>query len=88
MTPSDTPNVRPMQERERRIAAQLEVYAIRCTEIFARVFDGKILLVDAADLCFDAATASGLADEIGHDQLQKLLATCIATASKEGDQRR
>lgn len=85
MTPSDTRNVRPLQDRERRIAAQLEVFTVRCTEIFARVFDGKLLLVDAADLCFDAATASGLADEIGHDQLQKLLAACVAAAAKEGE---
>jgi len=69
-----------------RLDAMLRLFTVRAVEIFGNVIDGRIALVDGADLLFDAATASGLADRIGHDTLQKLLAAAFATAAKEGDQ--
>lgn len=75
-------------ERQPRLDVMLHLFTVRAVEVFGNVIDGRITLVDGADLLFDAATASGLAERIGHDSLQKLLAAAFATAAKEGDQRR
>jgi hypothetical protein len=81
----NTPNVAEPQERDSMLAAQLALFTIRAAEIFDRVLTGKLLMVDAADLLFDASVASGLDAAVGTDQIQKLLACAFASASAERD---
>jgi hypothetical protein len=66
---------------------QIELFAIRAAQIFNRVLSGKLLIIDAADILYDAAVASGLESAIGTDNVQKIMACAFASASAERDQR-
>lgn len=79
------PYTQPDSARKRRIEAQLRIFQDRAVDVFRRVFEGSLLLIDAADLMNDAATSSGLADEIGIDNVQRLLAAAVAVAAAEND---
>jgi hypothetical protein len=74
-----------MTAHDYQLNAQLDLFAIRAAEIFDRVLTGKMLMVDAADLLFDASVASGLDANVGTDQVQKIMAVAFASASAERD---
>jgi hypothetical protein len=59
---------------------QIELFAIRSAELAERVYAGRMLFLDGVDLLFDAAIWSGLVDEIGVDDVQRLMAAAFATA--------
>jgi hypothetical protein len=71
------------EERDKKLAAQLELFTTRAVQIFEGVEAGRILMVDGADLLHDAAEASGLIAAIGEDNLQRLLAACFANATQD-----
>ena len=60
---------------EHCIAQQLEILALRSFELADRVAAGQLQFLDAVDLAFDSAEASGLADLVGYDVIQIVLAT-------------
>jgi hypothetical protein len=60
---------------ERCIAQQLEILARRSFELADRVAAGELQFLDAVDVAFDSAVASGLAESVGYDVIQIVLAT-------------
>ena len=74
-----------MTAHDSHLNAQLDLFAIRAAEIFDRVLTGHMLILDAADILYDASIASGLEASIGTDQVQKLMACAFASASASRD---
>jgi hypothetical protein len=68
-----------------QLSAQLDLFTIRAVEIFHRVLAGEILMVDAADLLYDASISSGLDASVGTNTVQKVMAAAFASASAERD---
>jgi hypothetical protein len=66
--------MRPGINLERGTTRQLELLALRSFELADRVAAGELQFLDAVDVAFDSAVASGLADLVGYDVLQVLLA--------------
>ena len=58
---------------ENHQAKQLEILALRSFQLADRVASGELQFLDAIDVAFDAAVASGLADEVGDDVTQTVL---------------
>jgi hypothetical protein len=56
-----------MTPHDSQLSAQLRLFAIRAAEIFDRVLICKMLIVDAADILYDASIASGLDASVGID---------------------
>jgi hypothetical protein len=56
---------------------QLELLALRSFQLADRVASGELQFLDAVDVAFDAAVASGLADSVGYDIIQTVLATAF-----------
>jgi hypothetical protein len=54
---------------------QLEILALRSFELADRIAAGQLQFLDAVDVAFDSAEASGLADLVGYDVIQIVLAT-------------
>jgi hypothetical protein len=52
----------------------LGLFAVRCDEIAARVATGALPIVDGVDLLYEAAVWSGLADAVGDDRVQQVMA--------------
>jgi hypothetical protein len=65
-----------------RVKQQLELFAIRCINYSDDVAAGKLDFLDAADLCQDAAVASGLAASVGMDVVQAVMCTAFANARR------
>jgi hypothetical protein len=59
---------------ERCIAQQLEILARHSFELAERVAAGELEFLDAVDVAFDAAVASGLEESVGFDVIQIVLA--------------
>jgi hypothetical protein len=57
--------------------AQLELFAIRCSELADRVSAGKIKFIDAVDMAHSAAIWSGLVDGAGDDAVQVVMAAAF-----------
>jgi hypothetical protein len=62
---------------ERRITRQLEILALRSFELADRVAAGELQFLDAVDVAYDSAVASGLADSVGYDVVQAVLAAAF-----------
>jgi hypothetical protein len=58
-------------------ARQLELLALRSFQLADRVASGELQFLDAVDVAFDSAVASGLADKVGYDVIQVVLATAF-----------
>ena len=58
-------------------AKQLELLALRSFQLADRVASGELRFLDAVDVAFDAAVASGLADSVGYDAIQAVLAAAF-----------
>jgi hypothetical protein len=56
---------------------QLELLALHSFQLADRVASGELQFLDAVDVAFDAAIASGLADSVGYDVIQTVLATAF-----------
>jgi hypothetical protein len=56
---------------------QLELLALRSFQLADRVASGELQFLDAVDVAFDAAVASGLAEAVGYDVIQAVLATAF-----------
>ena len=61
----------------------LKLFAERCCELADHVTDGRIRFLDAIDVAWDAAQASGLVQSVGSDHVQKLMACAFAEVGKE-----
>jgi hypothetical protein len=60
---------------EQCITQQLEILARHSFELADRVAAGELEFLDAVDVAFDAAVASGLEESVGFDVIQIVLAT-------------
>jgi hypothetical protein len=58
--------------------AQLELLAIRASELADRVAAGEVKFLDAVDMSYSAAVWSGLIENAGDDLVQKVLAASFA----------
>jgi hypothetical protein len=63
-------------------SGQIELFAIRASELADRVAAGQISFIDAVDMAYSAAVWSGLADSIGDDAIQKVLQAAFANTSR------
>ena len=65
------------------VGAQLKLLTLRACGLADLVTAGAMHFLDAVDVCYDAACASGLVAAIGDDQVQKLLAAAFAEIGRE-----
>jgi hypothetical protein len=63
-----------------RASRQLEIFARRCLELADRVAEHRTAFLDAIDIAYEAATWSGLVDEVGDDVVQACMAAAFANA--------
>jgi hypothetical protein len=56
---------------------RVELLAIRAAELAERVNRGGIGFIDAVDMAYSAACWSGLCDDVGDDNVQKILAAAF-----------
>jgi hypothetical protein len=59
---------------------QLELFAIRCSELADRVQRGEIGFIDAVDMAYSAAQWAGLTESAGDDAVQAVMAAAFANA--------
>jgi thiamine pyrophosphate-dependent acetolactate synthase large subunit-like protein len=64
-------------------SARLDLFAIRCRDLRDRVGSGSITFVDAVDMSYSAAVWSGLADDVGDDAVQQVMALAFGTIEVE-----
>lgn len=57
---------------------QLELFAIRASELADRVAAGQIAFIEAVDMAYSAAQWAGLADSVGDDAVQKIMAAAFS----------
>jgi hypothetical protein len=62
--------------------AQLELLAIRSSELSDRVAAGEIGFLDAIDMAYSAAIWSGLIDNAGDDVVQTVMAAAFAKSGE------
>jgi hypothetical protein len=79
MNSNNLAHATPIPDRnfEDRQAKQLELLALRSFRLADRVASGELQFLDAVDVAFDAAVASGLIDEVGEDVIQVVLAVAF-----------
>ena len=73
MSETAAKNITCMEHRTR----QLKTLALRRLELADRVAAGELEFLDAVDVAFDSAEASGLADSVGYDVIQVILAAAF-----------
>lgn len=61
-------------------ARQIELFAIRCSELADRVAGGQIAFTEAVNMAYSAAQWSGLIDSVGDDAVQKVMTAAFAKA--------
>jgi hypothetical protein len=59
--------------RKSRVTRQLEILALRSSELADRVKAGELELLDGVDMALSAAEWSGLIESVGHDVVQTVL---------------
>jgi hypothetical protein len=62
--------------------AQLQLFARRCLDFADRVAANQIAFLDAIDVCYEAALAAGLVDDLGDDIVQATMAAAFANAKR------
>jgi hypothetical protein len=62
---------------------RIELFAVRCRDLRDQVVDGRMLFIDAVDMAYSAAVWSGLADDLGDDVVQQVMAAAFGTVSSE-----
>jgi hypothetical protein len=71
--------------RERQLdglARKVLAFEDRCFDMAARVDAGNVLIVDAVDVLWDSAVASGLVDQIGDDAVQQIMSNAFMEIRK------
>jgi hypothetical protein len=63
-------------------SSQIELFAIRASELADRVAAGQMSFIDAIDTAYSAAIWSGLVDSIGDDAVQKVMQAAFANISR------
>ena len=63
---------------------QFEMFALRSFDFADRVEAGEIKFLDAVDVLYDSAVASGLVDSVGDDAVQAAMAVAFATVRRRG----
>jgi hypothetical protein len=53
---------------------RLDLFGTRCRDLVERINSGSISFIDAVDMAYSAAIWSGLADDLGDDAVQKVMA--------------
>lgn len=61
---------------------QLDLFAIRCRQLAEQVDNGIIDFISAVDTAYSAAQWSGLADSVGDDQVQQIMAQAFMRARR------
>jgi hypothetical protein len=61
---------------------QLELLALRSFDFADRVNAGELKFLDAIDVLYHSAVASGLVDAVGDDMVQATLAAAFATVQR------
>ena len=59
------------------VARQIEILIRHATTLALRVEAGQLGFIDAIDICYEAAVASGMAESVGDDQIQSILHDCF-----------
>lgn len=60
-----------------RRARQLELLAIRSSELADRVIAGQLEFLDAVDMAYSAVAWSGLVESVGDNAVQKVIAAAF-----------
>jgi hypothetical protein len=68
-----------MTATKSRATQQLEILALRSFDFADRVRTNEVRFLDAIDVLYDSAVASGLVDAVGDDIVQATLAAAFAT---------
>jgi hypothetical protein len=66
--PNTAPGKNPQVDR------RLDLFAIRCRDLRDRVMAGSLPFTTAVDMAYEAAVWSGLADDVGDDRVQAIMA--------------
>jgi hypothetical protein len=72
----------PQRQFQALTKPQLELFAIRCSELAGRVLAGTIPFIDAIDMAHSAAVWSGLVESVGDDGIQKVMAAAFMTVPR------
>lgn len=74
--------IAPDVAAEDRAQRQLGLFAARCHQIAERVAAGELPIVEGVDLLYSAAIWSGLADNVGDDHIQQVMADAFLRARR------
>jgi hypothetical protein len=58
---------------------RIDLFAIRCRDLRDQVAAGRLPFIDAVDMGYTAAIWSGLADDVGDDTVQRIMALAFGT---------
>ena len=58
---------------------RLELFAVRCRDLRDRVAAGRLAFIEAVDMAYSAAVWSVLADDLGDDAVQQVMALAFGT---------
>ena len=65
-----------------RCQRRLELFGIRCRQMVERVNSGAVPFILAVDCLYEAAIWSGLADDVGDDIVQRVMADAFRQARR------
>jgi hypothetical protein len=82
ISPPDKASRRERQRDGYSLARKIDLFELRCFDCAERVNTGDIAFLDAIDVLFDSAVASGLADQIGTDSVQEIMHNAWAEVRK------
>jgi hypothetical protein len=63
---------------------RIDLFAIRCRDLRDQVADGRLAFIDAVDMGYTAAIWSGLADDVGDDVVQHVMALAFGSLDDSG----
>jgi hypothetical protein len=82
ISPPDKVVLHPRQRDGYGLARKIDFFELRCFDYAERVNAGDVAFLDAIDLLWDSAVASGLADQIGTDSIQEIMHNTWAEVRK------
>jgi hypothetical protein len=62
-------------------AAQIKLFAIRCSDMRDRIAAGEVPFIDGIDMLYSAAVWSGLVDGVGDDAVQRVMAAAFTSGT-------
>ena len=63
---------------------RIDLFAIRCRDLRDQVAAGRLAFIDAVDMGYTAAIWSGLADDVGDDVVQHVMARAFGSVDDSG----